>query len=175
VFTVVFLLGDHFFHVRTGILTYNWQPKIDGQSVGSLVFWLVLATSGWLGFWWLARFWDSDAPPSWCYVAVCFAASIATYAASGRYGYSHYWSFFWIVTGILVVRVLVEGRRHLLAMLLACAYVGGGAIIEATFIYLGMHSYTRPDLLGMPAWIFVFFPYGAFFGVAWARKARATR
>jgi hypothetical protein len=174
VFTVVFILGDHFFHVRTGILTYNWEPKFDGQSVGSVIFWLTLAVSGWPGFWLLARFWDGDDPPSWTYVALCLAISTVTYWASGAYGYSHYWAFFWVVTAVLVARVLVEGRGHHVAMLVACFYLLGGAVIEAVFIKLGMHDYARPDVLGMPAWIFVFFPFGAFLGVAWARKARAA-
>lgn len=175
VFTVVFLLGDHFFHVRTGILTYLWEPQVDGQSVGSVLFWLTLAISGWPGFWMLAKFWDDDPSPSWSYVALCFAISLVTYAASGQYGYSHYWLFFWVVAAILVVRIVVEGRGHVLAMLLACGYLLGGAAIEVIFIQLGMHEYERPDVLGMPAWIYVFFPFGAFLGVAWARKARAAR
>lgn len=175
VFTVVFILGDHFFHVRTGILTYRWEPMIDGQSVAAVIFWLMLAISGWPGFWLLARFWDGDPEPSWGYVALCFAISTVTYAASGEFGYSRYWTFFWVVAGILVLRILVEGRGHLLAMVLACVYLLGGAIIEAVFIYLGMHEYARPDVLGMPAWLFVFFPFGAFLGVGWARKARAAR
>jgi hypothetical protein len=174
VFTVVFILGDHFFHVRTGILTYHWEPKFDGQSVGSLIFWLTLAASGWPGFWLLARFWDDEDPPTWGYVALCFAISTVTYWASGAYGYSHYWTFFWVVTGVLAARVLLEGRGHPVAMLVACCYLIGGAVIEAIFIKMGMHTYARPDVLGMPAWLFVFFPFGAFLGVAWGRKARAA-
>jgi hypothetical protein len=175
VFTVVFILGDHFFHVRTGILTYRWEPMVDGQSVGSVGFWLLLAVSGWPGFWLLARFWDGDAPPSWGYVALCFAISTTVYAASGQYGYSHYWTYFWVLSVILLVRILVEGRGHVLAMVLSCGYLLGGWAIEALFIKMGMHDYTRPDVLWMPAWLPVLFAYGAFLGVAWARKARAAR
>ena len=145
VFTVVFILGDHFFHVRTGILTYRLGTE-DRRAVSRIGdFWMFLAVSGWPGFWLLARFWDGDAPPAWSYVALCFAISTVTYWASGAYGYSNYWTFFWIVTGVLVARVLIEGRGHHLAMVLACFYLLGGAVIEAVFIKLGMHDYARPS------------------------------
>jgi hypothetical protein len=173
-FTVWFCLGDHFFHVRTGILTYHWAPMIDGQSVGTLGFMLLLAVVGWVGYWWLAAFWDSEPPPSWGYIAYTLAAMTVVYYASGQFGSSHHWMFFWVTAGLLALRVLVEGRGHLLATLLACFFLLGGWFTEGLFILMGMHSYAQPDVFGMPAWLIVQFPHGLFFGIACARKARAA-
>jgi hypothetical protein len=174
-FTVWGCLGDHFFHVRTGTLTYHWAPMIDGQSVAVAGFFLFLAVVGWVGYWRLAAFWDGAAPPSWGYVAYSLVAMTAVYAASGQYGDSHHWVFFWAAAGLLAVRVVAEGRGHLRATLLACLFLLGGWFAEGVVIYMGMFDYARPDVFGMPAWLIVQYPHGAFFGLACARKARTAR
>ena len=174
-FTVWFCLGDHFFHVRTGILTYHWKPMIDGQSVAIAAFFFALTVVGWLGYWWFAKFWDGEAPPSWGYVASTLVALTVLYAASGQYGNSHPREFFWVVAGLWVLRVLVEGRGHPLATIAACLFVTCAVFAEAAVIFLGMWDYARPDVLGIPAWLIPQYLHGAFLGVAVARKARAAR
>lgn len=174
-FTAWFCLSDHFFHVRTGILSYHWAPMIDGQSVAIAGFFLFLGIVGWVGYWWLAAFWDGNPAPSWGYIAYTLAAMTALYYASGQFGNTHHWPFFWAVAALLMLRVLVEGRGHLLATLLACLFLLGGWFAEGIVIYMGMLDYAQADLFGMPAWLMVQYPHGLFFGMACARKARAAR
>lgn len=174
-FAMWFVLGDHFFHVRTGTLTYHWEPMIGGQSIAIVAFFLTLSVIGWLGYWWFAAYWDGDAPPSWGYVAFNLVALTVLYWASGRYGDNHPWEFIWVVGGVWVLRVLVEGRGHALATIAACLFVTGGVFAEAAVIFLGMWDYAQPDVLGIPAWLIPQYLHGAFLGLAFARKARAAR
>jgi hypothetical protein len=171
---VWFCLGDHFFHVRTGTLTYHWEPTIDGQSIAIAAFFFTLAVVGWLGYWWFAGFWDGDAPPSWGYIAFTLVAVTVLYWASGRYGNSHPWTFFWAVAGLWVLRVLIEGRGHPLATIAASLFVTTAVFAEAFVIYLGMWDYAQPDVMGIPAWLIPQYLHGAFLGLAVARKARAA-
>ncbi|WP_062391214.1 hypothetical protein [Gordonia phthalatica] len=172
--TLLYCFGDHFFHVRMGMLRYNWAPLVDGQSVWVYLFFL----GGSIIIWFLgiafARLWtDTEATvPSWRYIGGTFVALIAVYLCSGLIGVEHPHLYFWIMLVTFALRLVIEERTHRAGMLAAAVVIAVGAFIEGGVAWLGLFTYAHVDVAEIPAWLVAAYLHIAFFAVAVARRAR---
>lgn len=173
--TAWFLTGDHFFHVRNGILDYNWAPMVDGQSVWVAAFFLGGAIALWAIHWPIAGAWDREPAPGWASIAWSFVVLTGLYFASGQLGNTHPTALLLGASGLWVVRVLVEERRHRAVLVFASVIAGLGAFVEGLSSMAGLFDYADPDLLGVPFWLVACYLHAPFALLAIARRARALR
>ncbi|MGL6234839.1 MAG: hypothetical protein ACRC20_05795 [Segniliparus sp.] len=170
--TLLFFLGDHFAHVRHGILRYHWQPQLDGQSYWVyLVFFaasLLIVSAAWL-----FPVPSVPARPPWRTLITDYAVVAAGYTASGFFGNSHPRAFFWAVTALWLVRVLAT-RDDRLPVVAASVLLGAlGSLGEGLFSQLGLFDYAHQDVVRVPLWLGALYLHGGFAVVDVSRVRRA--
>lgn len=159
--TAVIILGDHFFHVRTGILHYEQGPLVDGQSVW---VWLVFAVAV------IAMIASAlltpitSVPPSvqWGGIAVSGLVFVAAYGVSGMVGNSHPAALFVGLVVLWLARVVLlrrEDRMLYLAyglLLAVCGVVGEGLVSKA-----GLFAYQLQQVVDCPWWLAGLYLHGS--------------
>lgn len=175
VLTVMLSLGDHFFHLRTGMLAYNWQPLVDGQSVWVwLVFGAAAAVMVGAAVAWPLR----EVPDSVPWVAIVDAGVlfVGAYALSGQLGASHPTLLFWGFVVAWAARVAFRGDR--VAMVAhGIVFAAIGVLGEGLFSMMGLFDYELQQVVGCPWWLAGLYLHGsiALLEVARGAKSLAAR
>lgn len=153
--TLWMTLCDRFFHVATNTVEHFWAPFMGDQTVWVLAcFGLgsvgIVATA--------PRFAVPSARPA------RFAAEVAVmtliYASSGFFGAAHPVAVTTAFAAFFALRLgLTHDRLPIVVVALSLAVVG--PLFESLQWHLGMFGYTRPDVLGVPWWLFPFYANGA--------------
>ncbi|WP_320668667.1 hypothetical protein [Patulibacter defluvii] len=169
--TLGFCVGDHFFHVRNGILSYSWEPMVDGQSVavwpifaaGSAIIVAVARL--------LPTAWLPEKPFRWGPVLLTFALTQLGYALSGQWGNAHPWR----LTALLAVAWLVmfaftPAKKAVLASSILLGVLG--PFFEGAFSAAGLFDYAHVDVFHTPLWLAALYINGGFVMVQAARGLR---
>jgi hypothetical protein len=147
-------LCDHFFHVDTGTVVHFWTPQVDGQTL-----WVVpLFGLASLAFAIIAPRVATAAPSVLRWVRELGLMTLI-YAASGWFGQEHALAVTAAFAALFLLRLALDSDRATvvrLAMLLGIT----GPAFESLQWALGMFEYTRPDVLGVPWWLFAFYANG---------------
>jgi hypothetical protein len=159
---VFIALGDHLFHVRTGVLLHLWYPQWDDQTLLVYPIFVVaagamLATASVV----VRRVPRPSRLPSAKDLLLAGAAFFGAYALTGRIGTEHPWWTFGILAVLFAVRVAPDPDR--VAVLVVGTLIGlGGCAGEAAVSELGLFTYVRSDVAGIPLWLFPLYLHGAF-------------
>jgi hypothetical protein len=170
--TLTLCIGDHFFHVRTGILTYNWTPLVDGQSVWVWPIFAAGATAMVLvGLIFPVTDTGLTEVP-WIPIFGTSGVVVVVYFLSGQFGNSHPNEFFWAVFGAWLVRLAFQrtDRLPVLGMSLTLAVLG--VVIEGLFSMAGLFDYQVRQILGCPWWLAALYLHGGFSVLYVTRGAR---
>lgn len=170
VVTVALCLGDHFFHVRTGILRYHWAPYVDGQSVWT---WLIFAVASAVFVGVAALVPLTDVPDSvpWPAMVDGIVLFLGAYALSGQLGATHPTLLFWALLVAWLVRIVVRPDRLWYAahgVALAC----GGVVAEGLFSKAGLFDYRLQQVIDCPWWLAGLYLHGSIALLEVARGAR---
>jgi hypothetical protein len=148
-------LCDRFFHVQTNTVEHFWSPFMGDQTI-----W-VLACFG-LGAIGLVaaapRFAGADPRPLRFLLEVAIMTAI--YASSGYFGGEHAMGITAVFAALFVLRLAASTDRRALVVAAAVLALVGPAF-ESLQWQLGMFEYTRPDVIGVPWWLFPFYANGA--------------
>jgi hypothetical protein len=147
----VFCIGDHFYHVRHGILVYHWTPLVDGQSVWVWPVFIVGAVAM------LAishRFTRGSTAPSTPEMLFNFAWIHGIYLSTALWGDAYPVAFITAMVGLWLLRIALlkedRARNAALSLLLAV----GASLLEGLFSQLGMFDYVQQDFARVPWWLF---------------------
>ncbi len=155
---VVLTLCDQLFHVRTGTLAYHWHPQVFDQTIVVPATFLIAA----ILMLDISRRAQRVQPRSTNAgsVVVSLVAVTSAYLVSGfvDQGLAPAYAALLLVTW--VVRIVWRGERGP-AIAAAATIATGGVLGEAALSAIGEFSYLRPDLLGVPWWLFPLYLHGA--------------
>ena len=161
--TVVAVLGltawmtlcDRFFHVSTNTVVHFWSPFMGEQTAWVLVCFGV----GALGIVATApRFAVAEPRPYRFLIEIVIMTAI--YAASGYFGADHAMVVTAVFLALFVLRLAASQHRGALAIAAVVLAIAGPAF-ESLQWQLGMFEYTKPDVIGVPWWLFPFYANGA--------------
>lgn len=172
VVTVSLCTADHFFHLRTGVLSYHWHPFVDGQSVWA---WLIFAVASALFLAGAVRVPITDVPSTVPLPAMLdgIVVFLGAYALSGQLGASHPTLLFWALALAWLVRVGAR-RRDLRAYVLhGIGLAVAGVLSEGTFSALGLFDYRLHQVVGCPWWLAGLYLHGSVALLETARGAAA--
>lgn len=165
---VFIAIGDHLFHVRTGVLTHAWYPQWDGQTllvfplfVGAALAMLVTAV----------RLPDAVPRPSPARCAVAAAAFWLAYGVTGQLGTDHPGWCLVVLTATFAVRLRFE-PAPVAVLVVGTLIAVAGAVGEALVSAAGLFAYERADVGGVPLWLLPLYLHGAPAVVALARVVR---
>jgi len=160
VLTVWMVLCDHLFHVATGTVVHFWHPQIDGQTV-----WVVVSFGlGGIAFV-VAAPRLADGPPRPRQYATELGLMTVLYGISGWFGLEHPHAVLVLFLTIFGARLALSRDRGTMASVALLLAVTGPAF-ESLAWSVGMFAYTKPDVIGVPWWLFAFYANGA-----WATRA----
>jgi hypothetical protein len=168
---LVLCLGDHFFHVRTGILVYHWSPLIDRQSIW---VWLVFTAAAAAMVASTLMFPLRDLPGSmpWARMLDAGLLFVGSYALSGQLGGTHPTVLFWSLVAAWALRLLAHGSDigsyALYGLLLAAV----GVVGEGLFSMAGLFDYQLQQVLRCPWWLAGLYLNGSVALLEIARGAR---
>lgn len=171
--TTILCVGDHFFHLRSGMLTYRWEPMVDGQSVW---VWLVFAVAAAL-FVAIAAVWPlNDVPDSvpWVAIADSGVLFLGAYALSGQLGTTHPTLLFWGLVVAWLIRLAF--RRDRGAMFVhGVVFAALGVVGEGLFSKLGLFDYRLQQVVDCPWWLAGLYLHGSIALLESARGAKAIQ
>ncbi|CAN5409962.1 hypothetical protein BH10ACT1_BH10ACT1_18810 [soil metagenome] len=161
--------GDHLFHVRTRVLVHHWHPQWDGQTllvyplfVAAAALMVVVAAP-------LVEHLPRPGTPRALGAAGAFAVA---YAFTGQVGVAHPGWCLTVLVATFAARLALEPDRRTVLAVGALIAIGGCAG-EAAVSALGLFTYVRPAVAGVPLWLFPLYLHGAPAVVAVARLAHA--
>jgi hypothetical protein len=149
-------LCDRFFHLATGTVVHFWSPFMGG---GQTVWVLACFGLGALGIVATAPKFAVDRPRPLRFI-VEIAIMTAVYAASGFFGADHPGLVTLVFAALFVLRFAASSDRRTIALVALMLAVAGPAF-ESLQWQLGMFEYTKPDVIGVPWWLFPFYANGA--------------
>lgn len=171
VLTLTLCLGDHFFHLRMGMLAYNWRPLVDGQSVW---VWLVFAVAAVImvgtSVMWPLR----EVPDSVPWVAIIDAGVlfVGAYALSGQLGASHPSLLFWGFVVAWAARLAVRSARGAMVVH-GILFAAIGVVGEGLFSMMGLFDYELQQVVDCPWWLAGLYLHGSIALLEIARGARS--
>ncbi|MCW2751112.1 MAG: putative rane protein [Aeromicrobium sp.] len=156
-FALLLTAGDNVFHVRTGTLSYDWHPQLFDQTIlVPFTFWLAA-----VGMLLTVRLLHPGAPATTASQVVDGLALVAlAYLASGRLAPKHAVAYAVALLVGWVLRLLARPDWRA-AVAIGLAIACGGVLGEAGLSALGEFSYTHPDVLGVPWWLFPLYLHGS--------------
>jgi len=170
--TLTLCIGDHFFHVRTGILEYNWTPLVDGQSVWVWPIFAVGATAMVLvGTIFPVTDTELTNIP-WIAIFATSGVVVVVYFLSGQFGNSHPNEFFWVVFAAWLGRLVFQRSDRLAVLGMSLTLAVLGVVVEAAFSKAGLFDYQVRQILGCPWWLGTLYLHGGFSLLYVARAAR---
>lgn len=149
---------DRLFHLDTGTLVHHWHPQIQGQTVWVLGFFGVGAAS-------LVALASRLRPAR--HLPLWFELALLTvlYGISGWFGLAHPLAVTLGFAGLAALRLaLADDKPTVLGLTLL--FIVAGPATESFAWAIGMFSYTQPDFLGVPWWLFGFYA-----NAVWATRA----
>ena len=156
-FALLLTAGDLVFHVRTGTLSYDWQPQVLDQTIlVPFTFWL--AAVGMLA---TVRMAHPGAPGTTIAQVVDGLALVTlAYLASGLLAPKHAVAYAVALLVGWILRLLARPDWRA-AVPIGVAIGIGGVLGEAGLSALGEFSYANPDVLGVPWWLFPLYLHGS--------------
>lgn len=172
--TAILSAGDHYFHVRTGILRYHWAPVVDGQSVWA---WLVFAGAAAAMLALTVAFPLSDVPSAvpWISVLGATAVFVGAYAISGQIGDSHPTALFVTLLVLWLARVALRGADRAVYLVHGALLAVAGVAGEGLFSMAGLFDYRLQQILDCPWWLAGLYLHGSIALLQVARGANAVR
>lgn len=169
--TPTLCLSDHFFHLRTGRLHYNWHPFVDGQSVWA---WLIFAVAAALFITSAAVVPLRDVPDRtpWPGIVDALALFIGAYALSGEFGATHPTLLFWALVVAWLVRIAVRRTDRLWYAAHGVALATVGVVAEGLFSSFGLFDYQLQQVVNCPWWLAGLYLHGS---IALLEVARGVR
>lgn len=169
--TVTICLGDHFFHVRTGILRYHWGPFADGQSVWA---WLIfaVASAAFVGSAAVVPLKDVPRGVPWAGIIDGIALFAGAYALSGQLGDTHPTALFAALLAAWLIRIAARPADLRWYAGYGIALAACGVIGEGLFSYLGLFDYRLQQVINCPWWLAGLYLHGS---VALLEAARGAR
>lgn len=174
VLTLMLCLGDHFFHVRTGQLSYSWSPVVDGQSVW---VWPIFAVAAGL-FVGVSSTWAVRNIPERFAIAPVIDTAVlflGGYALSGQLGASHPTALSIALVVAWLLRVAARGAAAPAylshgVLLAACGVVGEGLFSKA-----GLFDYELQQVVDCPWWLAGLYLHGSIALLEVTRAASTLR
>jgi len=155
----IFSVGDHFYHVWGGALTYHWQPQLDGQS-----FWVYpiffAASAAFLLL--TIPFTTQSEDPTLKKLIFEVLWMHLIYLSSGIFGTDYPTQYLAVISLLWVVRIALTKQQRMQVILFALllAIIGGPA--EGLVSYLGLFDYKLMQFVRVPWWLFVMYLHGSF-------------
>ncbi|MFZ1164831.1 hypothetical protein [Mycobacterium sp.] len=170
--TLTICLGDHFFHVRTGILRHHWRPFVDGQSVW---VWLIfaVAAAAFVGVAAAVPLRDVPADVPWPAIVDSTALFIGAYALSGQLGASHPAGLFVALVAVWLIRIAVRPTDRLWYAAHGIVLAAAGVVGEGLFSDLGLFDYRLQQVMNCPWWLAGLYLQGSIALLEVARGATA--
>ena len=158
--TLILCVGDHFFHLRTGMLEYNWEPLVDHQSVW---IWLVFSIAAALMVGVSTLFPLRDVPDSvpWAHIIDAGVLFVAAYALSGQLGASHPNLLFWSLVVTWLARVACRGRDAGVYLVHGVVLSTAGVLGEGLFSKAGLFDYDLQQVAWSPWWLAGLYLHGS--------------
>jgi len=153
--TIWMTLCDRFFHVQTDTVEHFWSPFMGEQTVWVLVC-FGLGAAGLVAA--APRFAGGQPRPYRFLIEVAIMTAI--YASSGYFGAEHAVGVTAVFAALFAFRLAMSQDRGTLAIAAVALAVVGPAF-ESLQWQLGMFEYTKPDVIGVPWWLFPFYANGA--------------
>lgn len=172
VVTVALCLGDHFFHLRTGILGYHWAPYVDGQSIWTWLIFAVAATV-FVASALAVPLEDVPARVPWPAIVDGLVLFMGAYALSGQLGATHPTLLFWALLVAWFVRVAVRPADRLWFAGHGVVLAVGGVVGEGVFSKLGLFDYQLQQVIDCPWWLAGLYLHGSVALLEIARGAKA--
>ncbi|WP_412528645.1 DUF2878 domain-containing protein [Burkholderia lata] len=167
----LFSFGDHFYHVRNHVVSYNVGPFVDGQS---MLVWLIFVAAAALIYVVTYAFARDATPPSLSLLLWQFVLMHAGYLSSGIWGISHSTELTLGLAAVWVVRIAFTSqyRGKIVAISLLLAVLG--AVGEGIVSMSGFFDYapTLKQIVGVPYWLICLYLNGgplAFTAARWVR------
>jgi hypothetical protein len=158
--TLILCFGDHFFHVRTGMLAYAWNPLVDGQSAW---VWLIFAVA-------MAAFLSlsalvplRDVPPTvpWGPIIDGAVLFVGAYALSGQLGASHPAGLFVALAVSWLARVVARGTAAPTYLVHGLGFAALGVVSEGLFSMMGLFDYDLQQVVDCPWWLAGLYLHGS--------------
>jgi len=158
--TLILCIGDRFFHVRTGILHYNWEPIVDGQSAW---VWLVFAGAAAAMLAITIPFPQRDIPLAVPRrdILTSTAIFVVVYALTGMFGESHPTVLFAALVAAWLGRVLIRGEDRLVYLIHGVVLATGGVVGEGLFSRAGLFAYDLQQVVDCPWWLGALYLHGS--------------
>lgn len=158
--TLVLCLGDHYLHLRTGMLSYNWEPLVDGQSV-----WVWLAFAGgaafMIGVSVAVPLRDHPAELAWAPIIDGAVLFLGAYALSGQLGASHPTGLFFGLALTWLVRVVGRGTAAPTYLVHGVLLAIVGVVAEGLFSKVGLFDYQLQQVMDCPWWLAGLYLHGS--------------
>ena len=166
---LVISLGDHLFHVRTGVVVHHVKPLIDGQSIWVIPQFIVAAAVMVAVAQPAAR--RLPRPPIGR-VVLAVVLFYAAYWITGQLGVDHPWVTLEILFATFALRLAFEHPPSRLPVLAVGVVIGlGGCVGEALNSNAGFFDYTYENVV-VPFWLFPLYLHGGAAVVGIASYAR---
>ncbi|MBR8208629.1 MULTISPECIES: DUF2878 domain-containing protein [Burkholderia] len=168
----LFSFGDHFYHVRNGLLSYNVGPYVDGQSV---LVWLVFIAGAALILAVTSLFTKNATPSSLSELVLPFVLVHAAYFSSGVWGVSHPTELTLALVALWVVRIALTSEYRAQIVVLSLLLAVSGPLCEGLLSMWGFFDYAPAlkQFFGVPYWLACVYLNGGPLAVTIARWVRA--
>lgn len=151
-------VGDHLFHVRTGILVHHWYPQWDGQTLVVLPMFVGAAAAMVFVARPLARTLPRPTPRAAVLAAALF---FAAYAFTGWAGTDHPMACLLVLLAAFAVRLALALPAERRPTVIVGILIGlGGCLGEALVSKMGLFDYVHRDAI-VPFWLFPLYLNGA--------------
>lgn len=174
VLALTLCLGDHFFHLRTGILAYRWAPFVDGQSAW---VWLIfaVAAAGFLASAAIVPLSDVPTHVPWPAIADSLTIFVGAYALSGQLGATHPTFLFSTLVIAWLVRVAARPADRPAYFIHGITFAAIGVLGEGTFSMMGLFDYQLQQIVHCPWWLAALYLHGSIALLEIARGAKSAQ
>ncbi|RQV85280.1 DUF2878 domain-containing protein [Burkholderia anthina] len=144
--------GDHFYHVRNGILSYNVGPFIDAQSV---FVWPIFVAAITLILAFTSFLTKNATPSSFSKLLLPFAIVHAAYFCSEIWGISHPTELTLALIALWVVRIALTSEYRAQIVVVSLMLAVCGPLGEGFVSMLGLFDYapTLKQFVSVPYWL----------------------
>jgi len=169
---LVYCLADHFYHVKTGVLIYHWQPLVDGQSIW---VWPIFILAAFFMVLIAYPFTNGCSAPSLKSIIFNFLWTHVIYFSSGIFGNAY-------LTGFTIVMIILwlfrltfihEYRIRIIILSITLSLITGS--LEGLFSYFGLFDYQVQQVFRVPFWLFAAYLHAGFFVFSATRWIRTGK
>ncbi|AOJ05566.1 MULTISPECIES: hypothetical protein [Burkholderia] len=168
----IFSVGDHFYHVRNGILWYNWAPRLDGQS---LIVWPIFVAGSAAILAATHPLTSGTTPPPLPKLVSLVTVTHLVYGATGLFGNTHPFMLSITLVALWIVRIATTTDYRMRIAVLSVIVAATGPLAEGLVSWLGLFDYKLQQFARVPYWLFAAYlhagPLAFTFG-RWVRNGR---